>query len=235
VIWSGQVVELGTRRCLLSTAIDISERKVLEESLRAAYDQTRRARDATLEALGTITEFRDPYTAGHQREVARIAVAIARHLGLPEVQVEGLREASIVHDIGKIAVPIEILASPGRLSPIQLDLVHAHATSGHEILRNIDFERPVAEIVRQHHERPDGSGYPRGLRGEEIMLEARILAVADIFEAMTSHRPYRPAPGKEAALAELQDGAGTRYDPVVVGALLEVDKQTAPPESRRGA
>jgi putative nucleotidyltransferase with HDIG domain len=202
---------------------DVTEKQQTFQELRAAYDQLRYVQSGTLHALGAMTEFRDPYTAGHQQRVARVAVSIARQMGLSEARLEGLRAAATVHDIGKIGVPIEILSSPALLSPLQLEIVRQHATSGYEILKTIKFDWPVAEIVRQHHERIDGSGYPQGLRGEQIMLEARILAVADMLEAMVSHRPYRPALGMETALDELRRNRGVLYDSAVVDALMQID------------
>ncbi len=148
---------------------------------------------------------------------------IGQRLGLPPDRLEGLRTAATVHDVGKIAVPIEILSCPGFLTPVQQTLVREHVESGYEILKGIAFDWPIAEMVRQHHERLDGSGYPNGLEGDEIMLEARILAVADTAEAMISHRPYRPARGIDAALEELTRNSGTLYDATVVDALLELD------------
>ncbi len=173
-------------------------------------------------AMGHVVETRDPYTAGHERRVAELAVALGAELGLPAAELEGLRLAALIHDIGKIAVPAEILAKPGRLSEVEFNLIRQHARAGYEILAAIDFGAPVAEIVLQHHERLDGSGYPEGLAGEQILLEARILAVADTVEAMSSHRPYRAALGMEAALDEVRCRAGSGYDPEVAAACLRV-------------
>jgi putative nucleotidyltransferase with HDIG domain len=191
--------------------------------LQEAYARLSRAQSETLQALGAVTEFRDPYTAGHQQRVARIAVAIARRLGYSPSSIEGLHNAAIVHDIGKVAVPIEILASPIPLTPVQSELVHAHASAGFSILKEINFDQPIAEIVRQHHERLDGSGYPRGLKADEILPEARVLAVADTVEAMITHRPYRPALGIQAALDEVVNNKGVLYDSAAVDALLQID------------
>jgi HD-GYP domain-containing protein (c-di-GMP phosphodiesterase class II) len=155
--------------------------------------------------------------------VGRIAVAIGRKMGLPRRQLEGLLAAATVHDIGKIAVPIEILTSPAILNPVQQLMVRQHVESGYEILKAITFDWPLADVVAQHHERLDGSGYPKGLKGNEISLEARILAVADTAEAMISHRPYRPALGVEAALSELRTNAGLLYDSAAVDALVHMD------------
>lgn len=176
-----------------------------------------------VDLLSSATELRDPYTAGHQRRVADLACAIAQELGFSEDRVQGLRVAALVHDFGKsLAVPGEILSKPGRLTKEEMNLIRAHPEVGYEILRKIEFPWPVAETVRQHHERLDGSGYPQGLRGEGILLEARILAVADVVEAMASHRPYREALGLEKALAEIETGKGRLYDPRVVDGCLRL-------------
>jgi putative nucleotidyltransferase with HDIG domain len=190
-----------------------------------------------LKTLSMTTELRDPYTAGHQRRVAELAVAIARELGLSQGKKEVLRIACILHDIGKITVPTEILSKPGRLNQLELNLVKSHVRAGYEILKEIDFPREIDDIVRQHHERLDGSGYPAGLKGDEITLEARIIAVADVVEAVTFHRPYRPGRGKEKALEEITKDRGKGLDPIVVDACCSVFRkgfefeETAPPIS----
>jgi len=163
---------------------------------------------------------RDPYTAGHQRRVAELASAIAKEMRLPKEKIEGIHMAGLIHDIGKIAVPAEILSKPSKLSKMEMDLIKAHSQVGYELLKEIDFPWPVANIVLQHHERLDGVGYPQGLKGDEILLEARILAVADVVEAMASHRPYRPALGLDAALDEIKQGKGKLYEPAAVDACL---------------
>jgi PAS domain S-box-containing protein/putative nucleotidyltransferase with HDIG domain len=175
-----------------------------------------------LEAIAYTLEIRDPYTAGHQQRVALLASALARKLGLDEFEVEGIRLAASVHDIGKIQVPLEILTKPKRLTRIEYDFIKSHAEAGYEILKGIQFPWPIAELVRQHHERIDGSGYPQGLRGDDILLGARILAVADVVESMVSHRPYRPALGVEAALAELEQGKGKKYDTTVADKCIQL-------------
>jgi putative nucleotidyltransferase with HDIG domain len=187
-----------------------------------AAQQMERALTGTIHALALTTEMRDPYTAGHQERVARLATAIGLKMGLSDDRVEGLRVAGLLHDVGKVSVPAEILSKPTGLSTIEMGLVRSHAETGDAILREIDFRWPIATIVLQHHERMDGSGYPKGLRGDEILLEARILAVADSVEAMASHRPYRPAFGVDHALAEIDRGRGTAYDEAVVSACLAV-------------
>lgn len=186
------------------------------------YSKLQKTRDDIILAMTRIVETRDPYTAGHQEGVARITTNIARKIGLNNDIIETIRIASLVHDIGKISIPSEILNKPSRLNEIEYDLVKNHPKLGYEILKDISFTYPIADIVYQHHEKIDGSGYPRGLRGEEIMIEARIICVADVYEAMTSHRPYRPALGTEAAEEELQKNRDILYDAEVVDVCLKV-------------
>jgi HD-GYP domain-containing protein (c-di-GMP phosphodiesterase class II) len=176
----------------------------------------------TVRAMGEAAEFRDPYTAHHQRRVTALAQAMALQMGLDESAREGLTFACQVHDIAKIGVPADILAKPGPLSDSEMAIVRAHVEGGARLVSGISFEQAVREIVLQHHERLDGSGYPRALRAEDLLLEARILAVADVVEAMASDRPYRRPLGIEAALAEVREGAGIRYDPDAVAACLQV-------------
>lgn len=187
-----------------------------------AERKLRKALEGTVLAMATAMESRDPHTAGHQRRVMGLACAIARRMDLPDDLVDGLRMAASIHDIGKIAVPSQILARAGRLTEAEFNLVKTHPTVGHNVLRNVEFPWPVAEIVLEHHERMDGSGYPRGLKGDRTLLEARILAVADVVEAMANHRPYRPALGIDQALAEITRHKGSLYDPDAVEACLAV-------------
>jgi len=168
---------------------------------------------------------RDPYTAGHERRVSEIAVAIATELGLDEQRIEGIKVAGYLHDIGKISIPSEILVKPGRLNPTEYALVQGHAQASYDVLKIVPFPWPVATIALQHHERMDGSGYPNKLKGDEIMLESRIMAVADVVEAMASHRPYRPGLGIDTALAEIERGSGPLYDPVVAAACLRMFRE----------
>lgn len=181
--------------------------------------------ESAVAAIGATMEVRDPYTAGHQRRVATLAAAIARQMGLPDETIKGIHFGGLIHDIGKIQVPTEILVKPGHLSKLEYELIKAHPEAGYDIIKGIEFPWPIAQMVRQHHERIDGSGYPQGLKGEQILLEARILAVADALEAMASHRPYRPPRGIEQGLAELQSGRGSAYDPVVVDACVALFHQ----------
>lgn len=185
------------------------------------------AMEGTIAAVANTVEMRDLYTAGHQRRVTEIAEAIATKLGLPEDRIKGLRLAGIVHDLGKINVPAEILNKPAKLSDVEYELIKTHPQTGYDILKHVKFPWPIAQIILQHHERMDGSGYPAGLRGDQILLEARIIAVADVVDSMTSHRPYRPALGLEAALDEIKQGSGTLYDPDVVEACVQVMRANA--------
>jgi putative nucleotidyltransferase with HDIG domain len=180
---------------------------------------------STIEAMSRTMEWRDPYTAGHQKRVANIAAAIAHEMGWDDDKIQGLYMGAMVHDIGKVAVPSEILTKPTRLTPIEMKLVEVHPETGYQILKDLPFSWPIADMVRQHHEHMDGSGYPFGLKGEEILPEARVLAVADVIEAMSSHRPYRPARGMEAAIAEVKAAGGKTLDSEMVEAALRVVKK----------
>ena len=188
-------------------------------------DQLEQSLDALVGTLAAVVEHRDPYTAGHQCRVAALAVAIAEELRLPADDVAGIEMAARVHDIGKIAIPSEILTRPGRLAPIELELIKQHAQVGHDLLRDIEFPWPVARMVLEHHERLDGSGYPRGLVGEEILPGSQVLAVADVVEAMVTHRPYRPAKGLDAALAQIVEDRGARLDVRAVDACLALFRE----------
>ena len=176
----------------------------------------------TVEAIATLYEKRDPYTAGHQRRVAQLACTIAREMNLPDEQICGIRITGAVHDIGKIAVPGDILSKPGKLSAEEFSIVKTHPQVAYDILRNLDFPWPVAETILQHHERLNGSGYPKGISGEAIILEARILCVADVIESMASHRPYRPALGEAKALDEIMQNRGVLYDPTVADVCSKI-------------
>lgn len=203
-------------------ARDISDRKTAMEILQKSRDDLHASLEETVTSLASTAEKRDPYTAGHQQRVERLACAIAKELGLQESQMEGLHIAALLHDIGKITLPSEYLSKPTRLSREEKALIKCHPEVGYEILKNIQFSWPVAEIVYQHHEHLDGSGYPRGLTEDDILLEAKILAVADVVEAMSSHRPYRPSLGIAMALEEISTGRGIRYDAPSVDACLRL-------------
>lgn len=206
---------------------DIRDKKAVEDEIRRYVDQLQNAFMQTVEVATTLSELRDPYTAGHERRVAEVAVAIAADLGLDARRQEGLRVAGHLHDIGKIAVPTEILAKPGKLSAAEFEIIKGHVRAGYDVLKSVDFPWPVAEVTLQHHERIDGSGYPQGLQGDAILFEARILAVADTVEAMSSHRPYRPGLGIDRALAEIERGRGRLYDAQVVDACLRLFREQA--------
>jgi PAS domain S-box-containing protein/putative nucleotidyltransferase with HDIG domain len=197
---------------------DITERKQAQEQVQLSLQRLQKTIKEIIQAMAYIGEVRDPYTAGHQKRVAQLSFELAKILGLPDHQYEGLTMAAFVHDIGKILVPADILSKPGKLSKPELDMLRDHTKIGYEILKTIEFPWPIATIVLQHHERMDGSGYPAGLTGDQIVLEARILAVADVVEAMSSFRPYRPALGIDKALAEINQFRGTLYDKEVVDA-----------------
>ncbi|HEX4943465.1 MAG TPA: HD domain-containing phosphohydrolase [Usitatibacteraceae bacterium] len=210
---------------ILGAAQDIGERKKAREEIDRYIVRLESSMQGTLEAVSHMVELRDPYTSGHERRVGDLAAAIAAEMGLPDAVIKGLRLTGYVHDIGKISIPAEILSKPGRLTPLEYELIKSHSQAGFEVLKGVDFPWPVAEAILQHHERADGSGYPRGLKGEEIILEARVIAVADVLEAMGSHRPYRPSLGLEAALAEIEKNAGRLYDATAAAACLRLFRE----------
>jgi PAS domain S-box-containing protein/putative nucleotidyltransferase with HDIG domain len=208
--------EHGNVSTVFGVSHDITAYKRSQEELQKSYDKLRDTMIATVNTLASTVEMRDPYTAGHQRRVTILACAMAEEMGLTEEQFDGIRMAGLIHDIGKISVPVEILNKPGRLSRTEFDIIKSHPQVGYNILQEIELPWPVAQIILQHHERLDGSGYPQGLKNGGIMLEAKILAVADVVEAMASHRPYRPALGIEAALEEIAKNQGILYEPEMV-------------------
>ncbi len=199
---------------------DVTARKEAEAELGRTVDKLEKTMVDIIHTMAAVVEARDPYTAGHQRKVATLARAIAEQMRLPSSQVKGLHMAALIHDVGKIYVPAEILTKPSRLSGPEMTIIRAHPQFGYDILKNVEFPWRVADIVLQHHERMDGSGYPQGVSGDDILLQARILAVADVVEAMASHRPYRPALGVEKAIEEISENRGTLYDADVVGACV---------------
>lgn len=206
-------------------AQDITPRKLAEEKLRQALEKLQKSLVGTIQAMATVVETRDPYTAGHQRKVASLARTIAQEMGLPNEMIEGLGMAAVIHDIGKISVPAELLSKPTRLTKIEYEIIKVHPQAGYNILRDIDFPWPIAQIVLQHHERLDGSGYPQGLKDEQILVEAKIMAVADVIEAMASHRPYRPALGIDVALEEIEKNKNILYNDQVVNVCVELLKE----------
>jgi len=207
---------------VLKERILLAERNLADKELKKNIQKLQNAQEQTVAALASTTEIRDPYTSGHQKNVTKIACSIAEHMGLSEELIKGLHIAGLLHDIGKISVPAEILSKPGKITKDERNIIKNHCRVGHDILKGIEFQWPVAKIVLQHHERMDGSGYPLGIQGEEILLEAKILAVADVIEAMSSHRPYRAALGLDEALAEIRKNRGVLFDPVVVDSCLEL-------------
>ncbi len=211
--------EAGMRRDRQAAVAALSES---EERYRLLFERLRKTFDETVECLASLTELRDPYTAGHQRRVAELAEAIGEQMEFDQATLDGLRVAAAVHDIGKMHVPAEILAKPGALSDVEMAIVRSHPEAGHSILKPVSFPWPVADIVAQHHERLDGSGYPRGLRADDIRREAAVLGVADVVEAMSSHRPYRAARGIEQALDHLATESGRRFEPAVAKACAQV-------------
>jgi putative nucleotidyltransferase with HDIG domain len=212
-------IRVRERTSELALANEALKKMVLEVS--QAGEAVRKGLQGIIQVISLTIETRDPYTAGHQKGVADIALSLARKMGLPEERIEGVRLAALVHDLGKISIPAEILAKPTRLNEVEISMIRIHPQSGYEILKRVEFPWPIAQIVLQHHERIDGSGYPQGLLARNILLEAKIIGVADVVDAMCSHRPYRPAPGIALALAEIRRNRGIIYDPEVVDACLE--------------
>ncbi len=206
----------------LGTGINVTRLKRIEEELIQKTDEVKNALTGTIAAVSKAMETRDPYTAGHQIRVKKIAIAIAEKLGLDEFMIEGLELGASIHDIGKLAVPTEILVKPTKLTPLEYNVIQTHVETGADILKEVEFPWPIIDIIMQHHERLDGSGYPNGLKGDEICLGARIVAIADVFEAMSAHRPYRPSQGVAKAMDELTTNSGKLYDPEVVDALKEL-------------
>jgi PAS domain S-box-containing protein/putative nucleotidyltransferase with HDIG domain len=201
---------------------DITSRRMAETVLKQSHEQLKGLLNDVVQSLSTVHEKRDLYTSGHQQRVAEISIALGRELGLPAGDLEVLRIAALLHDIGKVSIPMAILAKPAQLDGPEMSMMQRHPEVGGDILFNIAFPGPVGEFILQHHERMDGSGYPRGLSGEDIVFGARIIAVADTLEAMSAHRPYRPALGLAIALQEIKDACGTKYDPTVCNALLNL-------------
>lgn len=198
------------------------ERKAAELELKQSYEKMNRILEQTVAALVSTLEKRDSYTAGHQARVARLSAAIATKLGFEKERVNGIGMAGLIHDIGKINIPIGILMKPGRLDKDELNMIKTHPGTGYDTLKSVEFSWPIAHVVHQHHERLDGTGYPKGLKGDEILIESRIIAVADVVEAMTAFRPYRDALDVDIALDEIRKGRGKSYDPDVVDACVEL-------------
>ncbi len=201
---------------------DITERKQIELREHEVASRIEHAMLGTIDVVSRMMDLRDPYTSGHERRVGEVAAAIAAEMGLDADTQRGLRVAGNLHDVGKITVPAEILSKPGKLSALEFEMIKGHAELGYQVLKDIDFPWPVAEVAYQHHERIDGSGYPRGLKGDAILIDARIMAVADVVEAMSSHRPYREGMGIDKAVADIERGRGTIYDAKVADACVRL-------------
>lgn len=218
---------INIRNALHRRELEIANRTYRRDLERLVEKRTaslQKSLEGIIQAMARTVESKDPYTAGHQRRVADLSVAIAIEMNIPKDQIEGLRMGGMIHDVGKISVPAEILTKPSRLTELEFSLIKTHPRIGYDIIADIEFPWPIAQMVLQHHEKMNGSGYPQGLSGEDILLEARILCVADVTEAMASHRPYRPALGIEKALDEISKNKGIFYDPEVVEALLRLKK-----------
>jgi len=222
---SANVLRLDSVPYIQGVVRDITERVRARQDLEKSRGQLRQGLIGTIVAVSRAVEARDPYTAGHQQRVARLARCIAQEMRLNAERIEGLRMGATIHDIGKIHLPAEILSNPGKLSAMEFELIKTHAQVGYDILKDIPFPWPVADIAWQHHERINGTGYPQGLKGDEICLEARIVAVADVVEAMSSHRPYRAALGIDAALEEIKMHRGQWFDPAAVDACLKLFRE----------
>jgi PAS domain S-box-containing protein len=212
------------KQMILGMVVDITDLKQTEDNLRLTLRKLRKTMDEIILAMSRMVEKKDAYTAGHQRRVADLSCTIGKKMRISENQIESIQLASLIHDIGKIGIPAELLSKPVELTPAEFNIIKTHPIVGYEILKTIDFPWPIADIVLEHHERLNGSGYPSGLKGEEILIEARILGVADTVEAMVSHRPYRPALGIEKALEEIRHNRGILYDPAVVDASVSIFK-----------
>ena len=208
---SVSTIRQNGKRAIFGNALDITERKQTADEINQTLIKLGKTIESTIQAMAVIVETRDPYTSGHQQQVSRIASAIGREMGLPEDRLQGLRLAAIIHDIGKIYIPAEILSKPGKLSEMEFKMMKMHPQVGYNILKTIEFPYPLAQIVLQHHERLNGSGYPLGLAGKDILLEARILGVADVVDAMACHRPYRAALGIDQAVNEISQNSGFLY------------------------
>jgi response regulator RpfG family c-di-GMP phosphodiesterase len=221
VFWEAHWIPVS-KDLYMHYALDITDRKKSEDTLKKTLESLRKAIGATVQVMVSAIETRDFYTAGHQMRAAYLARAIATEMGLPQDKIDSIRMAGSIHDIGKLSIPAEILSKPTKLSKIEFALIKQHARQGYEILKDVESPWPLAQIVYQHHERMDGSGYPRNLKGSEILMEARILSVADVVEAMASHRPYRPGLGIDEALNEIEKNSGTLYDDAVADACLRL-------------
>jgi PAS domain S-box-containing protein len=224
-IYSARAINIDNEECLIFIMQDVTDNKRINKELQSSVESLRKAVGSTIQVLVSALETRDPYTAGHQHRSANLACAIAREIGLSKDQIEGLRMAGVIHDIGKLSIPAEILTNPRKLMGIEFSLIKEHPRTGFEMLKDVESPWPLAEIVLQHHERMDGTGYPRNLKGDQILMEARILSVADVVEAMASHRPYRASLGIDSALEEIEKNKGILYDNMVADACLKLFRE----------
>jgi PAS domain S-box-containing protein len=224
-IYSARPINIDGEECLIFIMQDITDTKRINAELQLSIESLRKAVGSTIQVLVSALESRDPYTAGHQNRSANLACAIASEIGLPKDTIEGIRMAGVIHDIGKLSIPAEILTTPKKLLDIEFSLIKEHPRTGYEMVKNVESPWPLAEIIFQHHERINGTGYPRNLRGDEILLEARILSVADVVEAMASHRPYRASLGIDSALEEIESKKGILYDDTVADACLRLFRE----------
>ncbi len=220
-----QLVEHEGQRLFLAVILDITESRKKEKEIEYTLERLRKAFGTTIQVMVSAVEVRDPYTAGHQLRVADLAQAIATEMDLPDDKIDGIKMAASIHDIGKLAIPAEILSKPTRLTEIEYTLIKEHSAKGYELLKDVESPWPLAQIVYQHHERINGSGYPQQLKDDKILIEARILSVADVVESMASHRPYRPALGIAAALDEIEKNSGILYDPMVAASCLRLFRE----------
>ncbi len=212
-------------RILVKSIVFSIERKKSEEEIKNSYQKLQKTLKSTIDALASIVEIRDPYTSGHQKKVTTLSIAIAEELGLSNDKIEAISTAAIIHDIGKINIPPSILARPGKISDLEYTMIKTHPQLGYEMIKGIEFPWPIADIILQHHERLNSSGYPNGLKDKDILLEAKIIAVSDVVEAMSSYRPYRPALGIGEALKEIKKNKGKFYDPGVVDVCIRLFKK----------
>jgi PAS domain S-box-containing protein/putative nucleotidyltransferase with HDIG domain len=219
------LINFEGRPATLNVVTDITDRKQAEEERQQTLERLKKAFGTIVQVMSSAVEAKDPYTAGHQLRVADLACAIATEMGLVQDMIEGIRMAGTIHDIGKLSIPAELLTKPTKLSNSEFSLIKEHALIGYEILKNVESPWPLAQIAYQHHERMNGSGYPRNLKGDEILMEARIMAVADVVEAMASHRPYRAALGIDMALAEIEKNRETLYDKTVADVCLKLFRE----------
>ncbi len=224
-IYSARAINIDNEECLILIMQDVTDNKRVNAELESTVESLRKAVGSTIQVLVSALETRDPYTAGHQHRSANLACAIAREIGLSKDQIEGLRMAGVIHDIGKLSIPAEILTNPKKLMDIEMSLIKQHPQTGFDMLKDVESPWPLAEIVLQHHERMNGTGYPRKLKGDEILMEARILSVADVVEAMASHRPYRASLGIDSALEEIENNKGILYDNQVADACLRIFRE----------